>query len=213
IQQRSYALDATIKAEKSRLPRNEEIRDRNIILVQEDGKLSNVLNTRRVLSDIDLKTHMLVIVQPGEDLRDPPICKILDKKEMYQREKAKKKSSKFNSNPAATKKTIELNWALEKNDLNHRILRMKEFLAKGYKLEVGLAPKRRGKQATVEEAQELIKKIQKAVEEVEGSKQIQPMQGKLLGVAVLSFEGKLQKPVKGPSEKGTQASKIQSQKL
>jgi hypothetical protein len=59
----------------------------------------------------------------------------------------------------------------------------------------------------------LIKKIQKAVEEVEGSKQIQPMQGKLLGVAVLSFEGKLQKPVKGPSEKGTQASKIQSQKL
>lgn len=135
---------------------------------------------------------MLVIVQPSDEPGKPPICKIIDKKEMYNKEKERKKKLKS----SATSKTIELNWALDGNDLKHRIVRMQEFLGKGYKLEVVLAPKRKGRVATEEEAEELLRNIRAAVEEVKGSRETATMSGTLLATATLFFEGKIQKQTK-----------------
>jgi len=193
-QRRCYVQDATKKAEKSRLPRNHEITAWSIRLVNEDGSLGAPVNTRTTLSVLNPKTHNLVVVQPGEP-GEPPICKIIDKKEMYAKEKAKKKA-----NPAATTKTIELNWALDPNDLAHRIKRMKEFLGKGNKLEVVLAPKRRGRQATAEEAEALVDVIRESCAEVPGAKEGAAMSGKIGGAATLFFEGNLQKAEKQRKE-------------
>ena len=42
-------------------------------------------------------------------------------------------------------KTIELNWAIDGNDLGHRLQRIKDFLGKGNRVEVMMAPKRKGR--------------------------------------------------------------------
>ncbi len=92
-----------------------------------------------------------------------------------------------------TTKTIELNWAIDRNDLSHRIAKMKVFLGKGYRVEVVLAPKKKGRRATDEDADQVMRRIKEAVGEVSGAKEIKPMEGKILGTTTLYFEGKAQK--------------------
>jgi translation initiation factor IF-3 len=94
--------------------------------------------------------------------------------------------------PTAVLKTIELNWAIDANDLGHRIKRVTDFLAKGNRVEVVMAGKRKGRRATTEEARSLMTRVREAVEEVEGAKEWKPMEGAVLGQATLYFEGKAQ---------------------
>jgi translation initiation factor IF-3 len=160
-----------------------------VILVDEEGKLTDPRSTSDILSTIDRRTHTLVIVVPGEP-GTPPICKIMNKQAMRESEKAK---SKANKNPAATVKTIELNWAIDANDLGHRLNKMKGFLGKGFKVEVVMAGKKKGRKATAEEAEGLIRRIKEAVEVVKGAREMKPMEGKILGQATIYAEGKAQK--------------------
>ena len=111
----------------------------------------------------------------------------MNKQAMREAEKAK---GKANKNPGATIKTIELNWAIDGNDLGHRLNKVKEFLGKGFKVEVVLAEKRKGRKATEEEAQDLLRRIREAVKEVDGARESKPMEGKLLKPATIYAEGK-----------------------
>lgn len=184
-QQRCYASSAAVK---SRLPRDDEIKSWSVTLVGEDGKLQEPRSTAAILSDIDRKKESLVVVVPGEP-GVPPICKIMNKQAMREAEKAKAKSAKG----VVTEKTIELNWAIDGNDLSHRLVKMKGFLEKGYRVEVVMGAKKKGRKATEEEGEALLGRIRGGVREVEGAKQLKPMDGKLLGVATITFEGKVKK--------------------
>jgi translation initiation factor IF-3 len=156
--------------------------------VGEDGKLQEPRSTSDILNSLDLKKESLVVVVPGEP-GVPPICKIMNKEAMRQAEKAKAKSARG----VVTTKTIELNWAIDGNDLSHRMMKMKQFLEKGHRVEVVLGAKKKGRKATEEEAKTLVKKIKSAMGEVEGAKENKPMEGKLLAATTIYFEGKLQK--------------------
>lgn len=184
-QQKYYASSAAVK---SRLPRDDEIKAWSISLVGEDGKLQDPRPTLDVLDSIDRKRDSLVVVVPGEP-GVPPICKIMNKEAMRAAEKAKLKGARG----GVTEKTIELNWAIDGNDLSHRLVKLKGFLGKGFRVEVVLGAKRKGRKATVEEAETLIQRVKEAVGEVEGAKESKPMDGKLLGVLMMQFEGKLKK--------------------
>jgi translation initiation factor IF-3 len=87
-------------------------------------------------------------------------------------------------------KTIELNWAIDANDLGHRLAKMKEFLEKGSKVEVILAPKRRGRKATPEESRAVVDRIMAAVGEVDGAKEAKMMAGNLGAQCTIFLEGK-----------------------
>lgn len=189
-QQRAYASEAP---QKSRLPRDDEIQSGSVSLVSPDGQLEEPRSTYEVLRSIDRKTQSLVVVAPGEP-GTPPICKIMDKKAMREAEKAKAKATRSS---AVTVKTIELNWAIDGNDLAHRLQRMKDFLGKGNRVEVLLAAKRKGRKASEKEAQILLEKIRGAIGEVEGAKESKPMEGRMegtegqmLGNATIYAEGK-----------------------
>lgn len=184
-QQKCYASSAAVR---SRLPRDDEIKAWSISLVGEDGKLQDPQPTFDVLDSIDRKKDTLVVVVPGEP-GVPPICKIMNKEAMRAAEKAKLKGARS----AVTEKTIELNWAIDANDLSHRMMKMKGFLMKGNRVDIVLGAKRKGKKATVEEAEALIARVKAAVAEVEGTRESKPADGKLLGVYTLQFEGKLKK--------------------
>lgn len=207
-QYRSYAASP---ATKRRLPRNKEITSTFVRLVTEDGKLSAPQTTWGVLNQLDPTTHSLITVSQPANPRSPaaqddsewgaaevsasseqewPICKIMGNKELWEHERTKTKKTKA---PAQKVKTIELNWAIDGNDLNHRLDRIREFLEKGYRVEVMMAGKRKGRKATQEEAEALVRSVKSVVDEVPGAKEMKDMDGKVLGQATLYFEGKIQK--------------------
>lgn len=170
---------------KSRLPRDQEITASTVSLVNTDGKLQEPRSTRAILDSLDLKTYSLVVVVPGQP-GVPPICKIVDKKKEWASQKAKKKQQ--NNSGATPTKTMELNWAIERGDLGHRLARLKEFLEKGWKVEIVLAAKRKGKKANEEEAEALLKRIREVIADADAKET--KMEGKLLGIVTMFTEGK-----------------------
>jgi translation initiation factor IF-3 len=181
-QRRSYAAPS-----ERRLPHDDLIKSWSVILVKEDGTLSEPRSKADILETMGRAVNTLIQVAPGEPGM-PPICKIMNKRAVRDAEKVKAKAARSG---AVTTKTLELNWAIDMGDLGYRLERAKQFLGKGYKVEVVLASKRKGKQATPEEAQALIDKSMTMVGEVDGAKEVKPMEGKLLGTATI-YLGKVQ---------------------
>lgn len=184
---------------KRRLPWDEHIKAWSIHLVDEDGKLSDPKQTFDVLDTMDRKTHTLITVaMPGTQDAGPriPVCKIMSKKDLHESEKAQKKKK---TNPSQTVKTLELNWAIDGNDLAHRLEKMKTFLAKGYRVDIVMAAKKRGRKATMEEAQSLIKAIRETAGSVEGTTEWKALDGVVGVQATAYFEGKLQAPLQTES--------------
>ncbi len=113
---------------------------------------------------------------------------------------AEKVKAKAARDSVVTTKTIELNWAIDIYDLGHRLQRIREFLGKGHRVEVIMAPKRKGKKATEAEAQSLVDRVRSVVGQCEGSRESKPMEGKLLGTAMIYLEGKRQEVKDNPEE-------------
>ncbi|EME47393.1 hypothetical protein DOTSEDRAFT_69358, partial [Dothistroma septosporum NZE10] len=112
-------------------------------------------NRRSTMSSVDTKTHRLVQMSPDEPDNHNfiPVCKIVSKKDDYEREKAKKKQAKEQKKVQAISsdkamKTVELNWAIDKNDLGHRLGKVRGFLEEGRRVEVVLASKKQGRKAS-----------------------------------------------------------------
>ena len=177
---------------------DEEITARIITLVDsETNKLSEPRTRFDVLNTLDRKEYRLVQV----DTDDPgtgasiPICKIVSKKEQFQQDRRKKKAQKEQAKKSSVEsstKTLELNWAIDQNDLGHRLDRMAEFLGEGRKVEIILAAKKRGRKATTVECQEVLKRIRSTVDQVVGARETKDMQGKLGAFSTLFFQGSAQ---------------------
>ncbi|TVY25758.1 Translation initiation factor IF-3 [Lachnellula hyalina] len=201
IQRRTYAAPKPKPAvEKSRLPINEEITARFITVVSPDGKLSGPQNTRSVLAGLDKKTHVLTMVNEGSE-GGPPLCKILNRAELYAAEKEKKKKKRDSAKEGKVKE-LEMNWEIDKGDERTKMKKLGEFLAKGWKVEYTISKKRRGRQAEEDECEALVKRLRETLAEG-GWKEYKPAEGKVGGVLVIYCEGKKSKSTV-EKEKGTQ---------
>ncbi|KAK4979535.1 hypothetical protein LTR66_010461 [Elasticomyces elasticus] len=164
-----------------------------IILVNpETNKLEDPRTRFDILNSMDREVDRLIQVSPPEPENPDyiPTCKILSKKETYESERTKAKIA-YKAKSGATEsrtKSLEINWAIDGNDLGHRLRRLQEFLDEGKKVEVTLAAKKRGRKATPEEAGRVLSRIGEVVDSV-GGRQTRPMEGKLGGFAMLAFEG------------------------
>jgi translation initiation factor IF-3 len=131
------------------------------------------------LRDVDDKTHYVEQLTP-DDPEDPdymPVCRIVDKKEEYEVQKGRKvaaKAAKQRSakSSAAGAKTVELSWAIDAHDLSHRLGRIKEFLSEGRRVEVAIAKKKRGRLATTEECENVLRSLKETVESVPGAREL-----------------------------------------
>ena len=181
----------------NRPPRDQEIRAYRVVLV-EDGKLSqpvsllDALNSREK-DERGRPTQFLQEVAPAnrDEERPYPICKMFEKRDEREIEMAKQKVKK---EMKKQEKQLEINWTINDNDLGHRLGKLKEFLEKGFKVEIMFGVKRKGwrqrRQASEEDTKTLVGKIKRTVEAVEGAREWKPMSGKLGAQAVLYFEGK-----------------------
>ena len=127
---------------------------------------------------------------PGGNI---PVCKILSKKEVFldaERKKAEAKEKRKISALASSVKTLEINWAIDGNDLGHRMERLRGFLAEGRKVEVVLAAKKRGRKASEGECEGVLRRIRGVVEGVEGAREERGMVGRVGGFCTLAFVGR-----------------------
>ena len=175
--------------------RDEEIKAWKIHMVASDGKLTDLQILTEVLSrrECDSKgrpTQFLQEVAPATLDRPNPICRMYEKKASREIEEAKRKATKTTKMQT---KQLEVSWAMSDNDLGHRLARLKEFLEKGWRVEVVFGSKRKGwmnkRAASAEEAANVLERIKGAVGEVEGANEWRGMQGKIGGEGKLSFEG------------------------
>ncbi|KAK0915617.1 hypothetical protein LTR91_010735 [Friedmanniomyces endolithicus] len=132
-----------------------------------------------------------------------PVCKIVSKKEQYDLERRKKSANKERvkeGSKAQSMKTLELNWAIDANDLQHRLDRIGEFLSEGRRVEVVLAAKKRGRKATVQECEQVVKKIEACVAGVEGASVMKALTGKMGAFATIMLQGRMGKSQVGGTD-------------
>lgn len=171
-------------------PRNEEITDPYVRLVNAEGGLDPPTTLQVALRSFDRSTHYLQQVAPAQR-GVPAICKVMSiraARETREMERARRKAQKISSREA---KELELNWAIDAHDLSHRLDKMQEFLEKGMRVDVMLAGKRRGRKATLEEAEQLLARIRDRLQKIDGAAERKEAEGKILGQMTLFLAGKL----------------------
>ena len=113
---------------------NEDIRDREVRLIDENGEQLGVVPIAKALELADEAQRDLVKIAPGAK---PPVCKIMDygkhKYEQAKREKDARKNQK-----AQQVKEIRLSLNIEENDIKTKAKNAAKFLSGGDKLKVSL---------------------------------------------------------------------------
>ncbi|KAK1144029.1 hypothetical protein N8T08_005938 [Aspergillus melleus] len=151
---------------------DEDIEARFIQVVNEEGGLNPPALLRDVLRSIDRKQYFVMQVSPTLYDR-PTVCKIVSRIEL--REQERKKAKAAHALKVSTKQ-IELNWAINANDLEYRLKQLKTFLLKGRKVEVILTRKKGKRAPNVEEIKHLMDSVIEAIKGVKAT-QVQPMEG------------------------------------
>lgn len=140
---------ATASAKGSRVVKDEDIPHEVVVLVDPATKgLLPPSTLSGLLASLDRTRYAIQLVDPAHD---PPICRILDKKEQYQREKDKKaKALERAKDPTTTPgagggapKEVHLTWGVSAHDLEHKLKKGKEMLARGKRVLVCLGDKKR----------------------------------------------------------------------
>lgn len=113
---------------------NEEIRDKEIRLIDADGEQLGIVSSRRGMEVADERKMDLVKIAPKAN---PPVCKVMDygkyKYELAKREKEARKKQR-----TITVKEIRLSPNIEFHDLNVKARQAVGFLKDGDKVKVSV---------------------------------------------------------------------------
>lgn len=153
-------------------PINEAIRASFVQVVNDEGDLDPPTRLEDVLESFDHAEFFLLQVQEGDN-DNPPVCKVYNKKEVREHEKAKAKSARESK---VIFKQIELNWAIDAHDLSHRLKQLSTFLEKGHRVEILLTTKKRKRSPTVDEIKQVMQSVLNTVREAGGT-QTKAMEG------------------------------------
>jgi len=151
----------------SKILRDEDIPHKTIVLVDPETKsLLPPSTLSSLLSALDRTRFSIQLVDPSND---PPICRILDKKEQYQKAKDKKvkdaeRAANQVANAGGEVKEVHLTWGVSEHDLEHKLKKGKELLGKGYRLLVGLSDKKRAVKVSQDVRNQVIKQVEDALE-------------------------------------------------
>ena len=113
---------------------NEQIRDREVRLIGEDGEQLGIMSSREAMKLAAEANLDLVKIAPTAK---PPVCKIIDygkyKYEQTRKEKEAKKKQK-----TVEVKEVRLSPNIDTNGLNTKVNNAKKFIGKGNKVKVTL---------------------------------------------------------------------------
>ena len=145
----------------SELMINEQIRDREIRLIGEDGQQLGIMSSREAMKIAREAELDLVKIAPQAK---PPVCKIIDygkyRYELARKEKEAKKKQK-----TIEVKEVRLSPNIDSNDLNTKIASARKFIEKGNKVKVTL--RFRGREmAHVQSSRHILDEFAKALEDI-----------------------------------------------
>lgn len=113
---------------------NEQIRDREIRLIGEDGEQLGIMSAREAMKIAQEAELDLVKIAPAAK---PPVCKTIDYGK-YKYEQARKEKEAKKKQKTVEVKEVRLSPNIDTNDLNTKINNAKKFISKGNKVKVTL---------------------------------------------------------------------------
>ena len=113
---------------------NEQIRDREVRLIGEDGQLIGIMSSRDAFKMAQDAGLDLVKIAPKAQ---PPVCKIVDYGK-YRYEQARKEKEAKKKQKTVEVKEVRISPNIDTNDLNTKVNNAKKFIAKGNKVKVTL---------------------------------------------------------------------------
>ena len=113
---------------------NEEITDKEVRLVDDDGTMIGVVTSVEAKNMAEAKTLDLVKISPNAA---PPVCKIMDYGKFIF-EKAKKEKEAKKKQRVSSIKEIRLSPTIEEHDFNFKIKNAIKFLNEGDKVKVSV---------------------------------------------------------------------------
>ncbi|HIW42210.1 MAG TPA: translation initiation factor IF-3 [Candidatus Mediterraneibacter vanvlietii] len=113
---------------------NEQIRDREVRLISENGEQLGIMSAREAMKIAQEAELDLVKIAPQAK---PPVCKIIDYGK-YKYEQTRKEKEARKKQKTVEVKEVRLSPNIDTNDLNTKINNAKKFIAKGNKVKVTL---------------------------------------------------------------------------
>jgi translation initiation factor IF-3 len=198
IRTKTYKKDTARHALTDHYVLDNAIESNRINFVDEDGKFHPSMPIADALFRVNKTTHHLVQLTSGkvdelgrQDPDDLPTCRVITKmalREQHQKklELERRQAKGLGAGPAP--KNLEFNWAIAGGDLKHRLGKLTEFLREGRKVEIMLGPRKKGRKATEEEAENVIKAIRGTVQDCKGATEMKS-EGGLGEVMTITFQG------------------------
>lgn len=154
-----------------------------------DGSLSVAQPITKLFNLINRETQVVNLLH-NDEAEGVAIVEVVEKEALKARLKKKEENIAAQAKQQRQSKTkqIELNWAISENDLQLKLRQLREFLGKGRKVEVMLASKKRQRKATPEEAENVVKTIRKVISEMDGAREVKPMEGEIGVQAMLTLQ-------------------------
>ena len=113
---------------------NEEIRDREVRLIDENGEQLGVMPTHKALELAEERGLDLAKIQPQAK---PPVCKLLDY-DKYRYEQSKRERDNRKNQRVVSIKEVQLSATIEENDVLTKAKMATKFLADGDKVKVSI---------------------------------------------------------------------------
>ena len=121
---------------------NEEIRDREVRLIDENGEQLGVMPTQKALELAEERGLDLAKIQPQAK---PPVCKLLDY-DKYRYEQSRRERENRKNQRVVAIKEVQLSATIEENDVLTKAKMALKFLQDGDKVKVSI--RFRGRQIT-----------------------------------------------------------------
>ena len=113
---------------------NEQIRDREVRLIGEDGEQLGIMSAREAMKIAQEAELDLVKIAPAAK---PPVCKIIDYGKFRYEQSRKEKEAKKKQKTVEIKE-VRLSPNIDTNDLNTKVNNARKFISKGNKVKITL---------------------------------------------------------------------------
>jgi len=154
---------------------NDEIRDREIRLIDTDGTVLGVMSSKDALELASSKNFDLVKIVPNAV---PPVCKIMDYgKSMF--EQAKKEKENKKKQKIISLKEVRLSPTIEEHDFDFKVKNAYKFLQDGDKVKVSIKFRGREMKYTIA-GKEVLEKFAHEVENVGTAEKLPKLEGKIM---------------------------------
>ena len=158
---------------------NEQIRDREVRLIGEDGEQLGIMSAREAMKIAQEAELDLVKIAPTAK---PPVCKIIDYGKFRYEQSRKEKEAKKKQKTVELKE-VRLSPNIDTNDLNTKVNNARKFISKGNKVKVTL--RFRGREmAHVQQSKHILDDFAEALADVAVIEKPAKMEGRAMSMVL-----------------------------